>query len=117
MYKFSPTSQWNFTIVIILLKGKDVAILINNVAEFQHEEPANLSTDTIFRASNVNCHAQAVLTSFFLKKLMSRPAKSALVNVGTCAAEPQNPRYKFALYGASKAYNHIFSSGLEECYG
>ena len=75
------------------LKGKDVAILINNVAEFQHEEYANVSTDTLFRATNVNCHAQAILTSYFLKKLMARPAKSALVSVGTNAAEPQNPRY------------------------
>ena len=50
------------------LRGKDVAILINNVAEFQHEEFANVSTDTIFRATNVNCHAQAVLTSYFIKK-------------------------------------------------
>jgi len=99
------------------LRGKDVAILINNVAEFQHEEFANVSTDTIFRATNVNCHAQAVLTSYFIKKLMARPAKSALVSVGTNAAEPQNPRYKFALYGATKSYNHILSSGLEECYG
>ena len=39
------------------------------------------------------------------------------LSVGTCAAEPQNPRYKFALYGATKSYNHILSSGLEECYG
>ena len=99
------------------LRGKDVAILINNVAEFQHEEFAHVSTDTIFRATNVNCHAQAVLTSYFIKKLMARPAKSALVSVGTNAAEPQNPRYKFALYGATKSYNHILSSGLEECYG
>ena len=42
---------------------------------------------------------------------------SYLLSVGTCAAEPQNPRYKFALYGATKSYNHILSSGLEECYG
>ena len=40
-----------------------------------------------------------------------------ILSVGTCAAEPQNPRYKFALYGATKSYNHILSSGLEECYG
>ena len=99
------------------LRGKDVAILINNVAEFQHEEFANVSADTIFRATNVNCHAQAVLTSYFLKKLMARPTKSALINVGTNAAEPHNPRYKFALYGATKSYNHILSSGLEEYYG
>ena len=42
---------------------------------------------------------------------------SYFLSVGTCAAEPQNPRYKFALYGATKSYNHILSSGLEECYG
>jgi len=99
------------------MKGKDVAILINNVAEFQHEEFATVSTDTIFRASNVNCHAQAILSNHFLNKLIDRPTRSALVSVGTNAAEPQNPRYKFALYGATKSYNHILSSGLEECYG
>lgn len=99
------------------LKGKDVAILINNVAEFQHEEFANCSLGTIFRATNVNCHAQAILSNYFLKKLIARPVKSALVSVGTNAAEPQNPRYKFALYGASKSYNHILSSGINEWYG
>jgi len=99
------------------MKGKDVAILINNVAEFQHEEFAKVSMDTIFRASNVNCHAQAILTNYFLNKLIARPARSGIVSVGTNAAEPQNPRYKFALYGATKSYNHILSSGLEECYG
>jgi len=99
------------------LRGKDIAILINNVAEFQHEEFAEASTETIFRATNVNCHAQAILSSYFIKKLIARPVRSALVSVGTNAAEPQNPRYKFALYGATKSYNHILSSGLEECYG
>ena len=62
------------------LSGKDVAILINNVAEFQHEEFANASLGTIFRATNVNCHAQAILSNHFLKKLISRPVKSALVS-------------------------------------
>jgi len=99
------------------MQGKDLAMLINNVAEFQHDEFANVSLDTIFRASNVNCHAQAVITNAFLKQLMSRPARSAVISVGTNAAEPENPRYKFALYGATKSYNHILSSGLEECYG
>ncbi len=99
------------------MRGKDVAILINNVAEFQHEEFAKVSAATIFRASNVNCHAQAILTNHFLPKLLARSTRSALINVGTNAAEPQNPRYKFALYGATKSYNHILSSGIEECYG
>ena len=77
------------------LEGKDVAILINNVAEFQHVEFADASPESIFRASNVNCHAQAILSNYFLRKLTARgPARSALVSVGTNAAEPQNPRYK-----------------------
>ena len=28
-----------------------------------------------------------------------------------------NHRYKFALYTATKSYNHILSSGIEEWYG
>ena len=48
---------------------------------------------------------------------ISRPVRSAIVSIGTNAAEPHNPRYKFALYGATKSYNHILSSGLEEWYG
>ena len=28
-----------------------------------------------------------------------------------------NPRFKFALYTATKSYNHILSSGIEEWYG
>ena len=32
-----------------VLAGKDIAILINNVAEFQHVEFADTSRETIFR--------------------------------------------------------------------
>jgi len=99
------------------MQGKDLAVLINNVAEFQHEEFADVSLETIYRASNVNCHAQAVLTNAFLNQLISRPARSCIVSVGTNAAEPCNPRYRFALYGATKSYNHILSSGIREWYG
>ena len=90
------------------LKGRDVAILINNVAEFQHQEFAKVTADTIFRASNVNCHGQAILTNHFLPKLMARSVRSAVISVGTNAAEPQNPRYKFALYGGDqKLQSHL----------
>ena len=59
----------------------------------KHVEFADASPETIFRASNVNCHAQAILSNYFLRKLTARgPARSALVSVGTNAAEPQNPR-------------------------
>ena len=56
----------------------------------------------------------------FLPGLIARTSggvKSAIINVGTCAAEPQNPRYQFSIYGASKAYGHIMSSSLREMYG
>merc|ERR1719414_2666351 len=43
--------------------------------------------------------------------------KAAIINVGTCAAEPQNPRFQFGIYGASKAYGHIMSSSIQEMYG
>lgn len=99
------------------MQGKDLAVLINNVAEFQHEAFGDVSFGTIFRASNVNCHGQAILTNAFLKQLVSRPARSCIVSVGTNAAEPWNPRYKFALYGATKSFNHILSSGIQEWYG
>jgi len=99
------------------MHGKDLAILINNVAEFQHQEFAEVSCETILRATNVNCHAQAIVSNAFLKQLLKRSTKSAIISVGTNAAEPHNPRYKFALYGATKSYNHILSSGLEEWYG
>ena len=54
----------------------------------------SVQSNTIFRASNVNCHAQAILSNYFLRKLIARPARSAVVSVGTNAAEPQNPRYQ-----------------------
>ena len=60
------------TFVNQAVKGKDVCILFNNVAEFQHEAFADTSLETIFRATNVNCHAQAVLCQYVLKKLISR---------------------------------------------
>ena len=53
----------------------------------------HIQSKTNLRASNVNCHAQAILSNYFLRKLIARPARSAVVSVGTNAAEPQNPRY------------------------
>jgi len=100
--------------------GLDVCILANNAAEFQQQALNVAPVSVIFRASNVNCHAPAVLARYFLNKMLdrhSRGYKSAIINVGTCAAEIQNPRYQFAIYGASKSYLHILSSGMQEWYG
>lgn len=99
--------------------GKDVAILVNNVAEFQHKLLTDASWDYILRASNVNGHSYAAMAKYFVPKFLQRNtqgARSAVINVGTCAAEPQNPRYKFTIYGASKAYGHILSNSLHEMY-
>lgn len=99
--------------------GKDIAILINNVAEFQQKELVDSSWSYILRASNVNAHSSAAMARYFVPGFLGRHKQglqSAIINVGTCAAEPQNPRYQFSLYGASKAYGHILSSSLHEMY-
>ena len=87
------------------LQGKDLAVVINNVAEFQHEEFAKVSYDTLFRATNVNCHAQGVVCNTFLSQLMARPTRSAIISVGTNAAEPQNPRYYYTLGDRQRSTN------------
>merc|ERR1719471_1926658 len=102
------------------LARKDVAILVNNVAEFQHKKLVDADWAYIQRASNVNAHSYALMAKHFLPGMLVREQqglRSAVINVGTCAAEPQNPRYQFGIYGASKAYGHILSSSLYELYG
>jgi len=101
-------------------KDIDVCILVNNAAEFQQQSLIQMSPDTLFRASHVNSHAPALLARFFIPKMMLKKdttgVRSAIINVGTNAAEIQNPRYQFAVYGASKSYLHILSSGMQECW-
>jgi len=100
-------------------KGLDVCILINNAAEFQQDSLIQIPTSRLFRASNVNSHAPALIARFFIPKMLEKHRngqRSAIINVGTNAAEIQNPRYQFAVYGASKAYLHILSSGMQECW-
>lgn len=73
------------------LAGKDVAILINNVAEFQHLTLVDAPYDYILRASNVNAHSYAAMARYFVPGLLERCSdknRSAIINVGTCAAEP-----------------------------
>lgn len=78
------------------LEGKDVAVLVNNVAEFQHKLLIDAPWNYVLRASNVNAHSYAAMARHFVPGMLTRHAKgfkSAIINVGTCAAEPQNPRY------------------------
>jgi len=100
--------------------GKDVAILVNNVAEFQHKKLVDADWPYVLRASNVNAHSYAAMAKLlvpgFAKRSEQSGARSAVINVGTCAAEPWNPRFQFAIYGATKAYTHILSSSLREVH-
>jgi len=99
--------------------GKDIAILVNNVAEFQQKKLVDSPWDYVLRASNVNAHSYAAMARYFVPVFLARSeqgSRSAIINVGTCAAEPQNPRYQFSIYGATKAYGHILSSSLHEMY-
>jgi len=103
------------------LQDKEVAVLVNNVAEFQSQPLEEASWNYILRASNVNGHSYAAMLKYFVPKMLKRQEnfgkKSAIMNIGTCAAEPQNPRFQFSIYGASKAYDHIMSYSMYEMYG
>jgi len=99
--------------------GRDIAILINNAAEFQGKKLVDSQWNYVLRATNVNGHSYAAMAMYFIPDFLERyeqGLRSAIINVGTCAAEPQNPRYQFTIYAASKAYGHIFSSSLHEMY-
>lgn len=102
------------------LQGKDVAVLINNVAEFQSQRLVEASWEYVLRATHVNGHSYAAMLKYFVPKMLQREQtfgkKSAILNIGTCAAEPQNPRFQFSIYGASKAYDHIMSYSMQEMY-
>lgn len=99
---------------------KDVAVLVNNVAEFQHKLLEDAPWSYVLRASNVNAHSYAAMAKLLVPGFAERNekagARSAVINVGTCAAEPWNPRFQFAIYGATKAYTHILSSSLREVH-
>jgi len=101
------------------MKGKDIAVLVNNVAEFQNQDLVAAHWSYVLRASHVNAHSYAAMARILVPQLLARATggvRSAVINVGTCAAEPQNPRYRFSIYGATKAYTHILSSSLREMY-
>jgi len=103
------------------LQDKEVAILVNNVAEFQSQSLEEASWKYILRATHVNGHSYAAMLKYFVPKMLKRQEisgkRSAIMNIGTCAAEPQNPRFQFSIYGASKAYDHIMSYSMYEMYG
>jgi len=103
------------------LRDKEVVVLVNNVAEFQSQSLEEASWKYVLRATNVNGHSYAAMLKYFVPKMLDRQEisgkKSAIMNIGTCAAEPQNPRFQFSIYGASKAYDHIMSYSMYEMYG
>jgi len=75
--------------------GEDVAILINNVAKFQEKKLLDSQWNYVLRAWNVNSHSYAAMAIYFVPVFLERyeqGLRSDIINEGTCAAEPQNPR-------------------------
>ena len=68
------------------LQGKDVAILINNVAEFQSQALIDASWEYILRATNVNAHSYAAMLRYFVPKMLQRlerfGKKAAIMTIG-----------------------------------
>ena len=58
----------------------DVCILVNNAAEFQQQSLTQMSPETLFRASNVNSHAPALLARFFLPQMLRKYDSMVSIN-------------------------------------
>jgi short-subunit dehydrogenase len=91
-------------------------VLVNNVGMGAVDPLQKHSLETIFSLNHVNMHSQVFMTMYFLPKFLKKfdeeKTRSAIVNVSSGGAvEPSALRVP---YGATKAYNRIFSLGLEK---
>ena len=71
-----------FNFFVTVIEDLDISILINNAAEFQHEGLDKISPDGLLRASIVNCHAPALLSRYFIPKMLNRKKKVILQRLG-----------------------------------
>ena len=96
--------------------GLDIGILVNNVgmawAGPYHTQPIQKIFDMLY----VNCASQAVLSRYYLEKWVNerKGKKCAIISYSSIAA--QEPMGGVAEYGATKAFNDIFSRSMEVEY-
>lgn len=95
---------------------EDVCILANNTGK-GHANPIEAHTvDMCFNMVNVNINAMLFISRYFIPKFKARFAKagkrSAVINVSSISALGASA--STVVYGSTKAFNRMFSLGMEQ---
>ena len=67
------------------MEGLDISVLVNNVGVDVLDYYHRLSEEEILRLININCGACSILSHQLIPHFLSRPSKSAIINVASLA--------------------------------
>ena len=94
-----------------ILTNYDVSILVNNVGTGESKSFLDIPLEVAFNTVVINTLPQVLLTRMFIDNFHKREKRSAIINLSSVAAI--KPIANFALYSATKIFNHYLSRGLE----
>jgi len=97
------------------LEKLDIGIVVNNVGVFALQKFEDMKPEEINQILVTNIFATTYLTHVFAKRLLSRPIKSAIINIGSESGDL--PTSYQSVYSASKAYDNHLSRSLALEYG
>eukprot|EP00357_Protocruzia_adherens_P033656 CAMPEP_0115020028 /NCGR_PEP_ID=MMETSP0216-20121206/29841_1 /TAXON_ID=223996 /ORGANISM="Protocruzia adherens, Strain Boccale" /LENGTH=317 /DNA_ID=CAMNT_0002391703 /DNA_START=123 /DNA_END=1076 /DNA_ORIENTATION=- len=92
----------------------NVSILVNNVGIAQADEFDFQEESVISDMLNVNICPQVFLSHFLLPKFLRREKRSAIINLSSVFGVDAIPY--FSVYGATKAFNDVFSHAMHYEY-
>lgn len=90
----------------------DVSILINNAAIKYGRYFLNYTDRDLLNSYNINCIAPAMMVRKLVKKMLDRPHRSAIINVGSLAGNIPLPH--MINYGTSKYFLSFFSEAIRK---
>lgn len=96
------------------LNELDISILVNNVGVAGGKALTDYTDRELLVNFNVNCLAMVNLTRIVLPKLVERPSRGAIINVGSVTGYIPLPYY--VPYSPSKAFVWFFSESLRKTY-
>jgi len=90
----------------------DISVLINNVGFAVGLPFKYIETKQISEMVNINCMSQPLLTSIFIKGLISRKNRSAVIDLSSISSLMPIP--KLSVYAATKVFNNYVTRALAE---
>jgi len=95
------------------MKDLEVSILINNVGVSKGAPFFTWQYQTLQDFLTINVHSQVMFSRFFTTKLLEREGRSAIINVSSLSSYLPVGNC-FAIYTATKLFNHSLSLSLAE---